>query len=109
MREHDPVEPIAKKGKTHANGALKVKPLCITATRNDGRSAGALMLSMILISTADTALQLVDTEPSRNRALHAAPAANGLPVTVTEEWDASSTWGVTLMMMGAWAWRSGMA
>ena len=72
-------------------GALKVKPLCITATRVDGRTAGALMLSLIMISTADTALQLLDTEPSRNRALHAAPAANGLPVTVTDEWDASST------------------
>ena len=72
-------------------GALIVKPLCITATNKDGRSAGALMLSMTTISTADTALQLVDTEPSRNRALHAAPAAKGLPVTVTEEWDASRT------------------
>ena len=84
-------------------------PLCITATSKDGRAAGALLLSVTTISTADTALQLVDTEPSRNRALHAAPAANGLPVTVTEEWDTSRTWGVTLMMMGAWASRSGMA
>jgi hypothetical protein len=92
-------------------GALKVKPLCITATRNDGRSAsaGALMLSVTTISTADTVLQLVDTEPSRNRALHAAPCANGLPVTVTEEWEASSTRGVTAMMTGAWASRSDTA
>ena len=101
MREHDPVEPIAKKGETHAIVALKVKPLCITATRYDGRSAGTLMLSVITISTADTAVQLVDMEPSRNRALHATPCANGLPVTVTEEWEASSTWGVTAMMTGA--------
>ena len=109
MREHDPVEPMAKKGETHANVALKVKPLCITATRNEGRNAGALMLSVITISTADTVLQLLDTEPSRNRALHATPAANGLPVTVTEEWEASSTWGVTAMMMWAWASRSDTA
>ena len=68
-----------------------------------------MALTVTTISTADTALQLVATEPSRNRALHAAPAANGLPVTVKEEWDASSTWGVTLMMTGAWASRSVMA
>ena len=61
------------------------------------------------ISTADTAVQLVDVDPSRNRALHAAPLTNGLPVTVTEEWDASSTWGATLMMTGAWASRSVIA
>ena len=109
MREHDPVEPIAKKGETHAKAALKVKPLCIIADTDDGRKAGALMLSMITISTADTVLQLVDTEPSRNRALHATPCANGLPVTVTEEWEASSTWGVTAMMTEAWASRSDMA
>ena len=72
-------------------GALKVKPLCIKAIINDGRSAGALELSVTTISTADTALQLVDTEPSRNRALHATPCAKGLPVTVTEEWESSRT------------------
>ena len=83
-------------------------PLCITATSKDGRTAGALILSITTISTADTALQLVDTEPSRNTALHAAPAVNGLPVTVKDEWDSRSTWGVTLMMMGAWASKSGM-
>ena len=66
-------------------------------------------MSVTTISTADTALQLADTEPSRNRALHAPPWANGLPVTVTEEWDGSSTWGVTAMMTGAWASRSDMA
>ena len=64
---------------------------------------------MILISTADTAVQLVETEPSRNRALHKTPCANGLPVTVTEEWEASSTWGVTAMMTGVWASRSDTA
>jgi hypothetical protein len=61
------------------------------------------------ISTAESAVQLVDVDPSRNRALHEAPATKGLPMTVTEEWDASSTCGVTLMMTGAWASRSGMA
>ena len=64
---------ITNAASSRPTGALKVKPLCIKATRNDGRTAGALILSAILISTADTALQLVDTEPSRNRALHAAP------------------------------------
>ena len=68
-----------------------------------------MILSVILISTADTAVQLVDMEPSRNRALHVAPCANGLPVTVTEEWEASSTWGVTAMTTGAWASRSDTA
>ena len=66
-------------------------------------------MSVTTISTADTALQLLDTDPSRNRALHAPPWANGLPVTVTEEWDGSSTWGVTAMMTGAWASRSDTA
>ena len=55
--------------------------LCITGSSKDGRAAGDLKLSGTTISTADTALQLVDTEPSRNRALHAAPAANGRLVT----------------------------
>jgi hypothetical protein len=100
---------MTKKGQTHATGALNVRPLCITAISKDDRAEGTLALTITTISTADTALQLVDTEPSRNRALHAAPAANGLPVTVTEEWDESRTWGVMLMMMGAWASRSGMA
>ena len=68
-----------------------------------------MILSVILISTADTAMQLVDSEPSMNRALHASPCANGLPVTVTKEWEASSTWGVTVMMTGAWASRSDTA
>ena len=68
-----------------------------------------LVLIVRIISTADTALQLVDTEPSKNRALQLAPATNGLPVTVEETLDASSTWGVTLIMTGAWASRSGMA
>ncbi len=58
-------------------------PVCITASSKDGRSAGALILSSTTISTADTALQQVDTEPLRNRALHAAPAANGRLVTVS--------------------------
>ena len=70
---------------------------------------GTLILTQITISTADTAVQFVDVDPSRNRALHAAPATNGLPMTVTEELDASSTWGVTLMMTGAWASRSVIA
>ncbi len=75
----------------------------------DGRVVGTLILTQTTISTAETAVQLVDVDPSRNRALHAAPAKNGLPMTVMEEWDASSTRGVTLMMTGAWASRSGMA
>jgi hypothetical protein len=108
-RAHDPVGPMTKTGQTHATGARNVRPLCTTATSKDDRAKGTLALTITNTSTADTAMQLVDTEPSRNRALHAAPAANGLPVTVTEEWEASSTWGVTLMMTGAWASRSGMA
>jgi len=100
---------MTKKGQTQATGALNVNPLCVTATRKDDRVDGMLALTITTISTADTALQLVDTEPSRNSALHAAPAANGLPVMVKEEWDACRTWGVTLMMIGAWASRSGTA
>ena len=84
-------------------------PLCITANSMDGRVSGTLAFNVTTISTADTAVQLLDTEPSRNRALHAAPVTNGLPVTVTEDADGSSTRGVTLMMTGAWASRSGMA
>ena len=68
---------MTKKGQTHATGALNVRPLCITAISMDDRAEGTLALTITTISTADTALQLVDTEPSRNRALHAAPAANG--------------------------------
>ena len=83
--------------------------MCITATSMDGLTPGALALSVTTISTADTAEQTVETEPSRNRALHAVPAANGLPMTVTETWDASSTGGVTLIMTGAWASRSDIA
>ena len=45
--------------------------LCITTTSKDGQTADALKLSETTISTGDTTL------PSRNRALHAAPAANG--------------------------------
>ena len=55
--------------------------LCSTSSRKECRAAGALILSVTTISTADTALQLVDTEPSRNRALHTTPAANGRLVT----------------------------
>ena len=55
--------------------------MCITGGRKDGRAAGALILSVTTISTADIALQLVATKPSKNRALHAAPAANGRLVT----------------------------
>ena len=91
------------------SGALKVSPLCITASSIDGLTAGALELSVTTISTADTTLQLVETVPSWNRALHACPVVNGLPITVTETADASRSWGVTLMMTGAWASRSGMA
>ncbi len=108
-RTQDPVGPMTKKGQIHAIGARNVEPLCVTAISKDEREKGTLALTTTTISTAETALQLVATEPSRNRALHAAPAANGLPVTVTEEWDASSTWGVTLMMTGACASRSGMS
>lgn len=68
-----------------------------------------MKFNVTTISTADTAVQLVDEDPSRNMAMQAAPGTNGLPRTVTEEWDASSTQGVTLMMTGAWASRSGMA
>ena len=100
---------MTKKGQTHATGTRNVKPLCMTAISKDDRVDGTLAFTITTISTGDTALQLVDTEPSRNRALHATPAANGLPVTVTEEWDASRTWGVTLIMTGACASRSGMA
>ncbi len=83
--------------------------MCITAISIDGLTKGALALSVTTISTADTAVHPLEKEPSRNVALHAAPAVNGLPMTVTETWDASSTGGVTLMIMGAWASRSGMA
>ena len=97
---HDPVELAAKYGQTHADGARNVLPLWTTTINKDGLVAGTLLLTVTTISTADTAVQLVDVDPSRNRALHAAPATNGLPVTVTEEWDASSTRGVTLMITG---------
>ena len=61
------------------------------------------------ISTMDTIVQLVDTDSSRNKAVHAAPKRNGLPITVTEEWDARITEGVTLMMIGSPASRSDTA
>ncbi len=61
--------------------------MCIKVSREDGRTAAALILSATTISTADTALQLVDTEPSRNRALHASPAANGRLVTAVSRSD----------------------
>ncbi len=81
---HDPVGVMKKKGQRHATGARNVKLLCTTATSEDGRTAGAPTFSVTTISTTDTALQLVATRPSRNRALHSVPTANGLPVTVTE-------------------------
>jgi len=108
-RAHDPVGPMTKKGQMHATGARNVKPLCVTATSKEDRVDGMLALTITTISTGETALQLVDTKPSRNKALHAAPGVNGLPMTVRETWGASSTGGVTLMMTGAWASRSGMA
>ncbi len=54
-------------------------PLCIAGSSKDGRVAGALTLSVTIISTGETVM--VATELSRNRALHAAPAANGRLVT----------------------------
>ena len=53
--------------------------MCVTGSSNDGRAAGALILSVTTISTGETAM--VATKPSRNRALHAAPAAKGRLVT----------------------------
>ena len=106
---HDPVDTSTNEGLAHATGARNVIPLCITANSMDGRVSGTLAFNVTTISTADTAVQLLDTAPSRNRALHAAPMTNGLPVTVTEDADGSSTRGVTLMMTGAWASRSVMA
>jgi hypothetical protein len=49
--------------------------ICIKGGSKDGRAAGAFILSVTTIFTGETAM--VDTEPSRNRSLHAAPAANG--------------------------------
>jgi hypothetical protein len=106
---HDPVESVIKKGTAHAIGAQNVKPLCITANSMEGRTDGTLALTTTTISTADTTLQWVDTDPSRNNTLHAAPVRNGLPMTVTEAPEERSTGGVTLMMTGAWASRSVIA
>jgi hypothetical protein len=50
-------------------------PVCIKGSSKNGRSAGALTWSVTTISSSETAI--VATEPSRNRALHDAPAANG--------------------------------
>ena len=61
------------------------------------------------ISTIDTIVQLVDTDSSRNKAVHADPDRNGLPITVTEECDARMTEGVTLIMIGSPASRSDTA
>ena len=83
--------------------------MCSTAASIDGLAAGALEVSVTTISTAEIAVHVVETEPSMNSALHAVPAVNGLPMTVREPWDASSTLGVTLLMTGACASRWGMA
>ncbi len=107
--KHNPLSPVTKWGEMQLTGARNVRPLCSTAASIDGLAAGALALSVTTISTADTTVHALATEPSLNSALHAAPVVNGLPVTVRELWDASSTWGVTLMMTGAWASRSGTA
>ncbi len=49
--------------------------VCTKGSSKDGRAAGTLILSVTTISTGETAM--IDTEPSRNRALHAAPTADG--------------------------------
>jgi hypothetical protein len=85
----DPEELTTKNGKAHMKGTRNVVPLCTIALNKEARvTAPAFML--ITTSTADTALQLVNSRLSRNKALQFRPAANGLPMTVKDVCEGSN-------------------
>ena len=86
----------------------KVMPLCRTMSRVTTHEAAAAG-NWATISIELVVSQRLATVPLNRDTVHALPATNGPPVIVIAPPVEGSSKGVTLIMTGAWASRSGTA